>query len=312
MKKIALILTGGTIAGKADDKGYKAGLNEDENLINSLNLNKIAKIKIIKAFSKPSQDIEFKDALNLAKITQNALKKCDGALILHGSDTLEESAYLLNLLVKTKKPIVFTGSMRTPNQLSSDAGANIVDALKLCICKKARGLGVMLSFNSKIYPARNIVKVNTTNLDAFDDKFQIGEIIGNEVKIYFKTLRKFGLKSEFRLSDFKNKAKKVGIIYAYQDFKMKISSKFDGLIIAGLGNGNLNKFMLKRLSKLEKKGVCIIRNSRCQYGIISQNGEEKAFLRSDDLSPQKARILLLLALNKTKNKKKIQKIFDEY
>ena len=321
MKKIAILTTGGTIAGKITPNGYKAAvLNGNELVSNLLNLEpnliKFAQISCIEVCKIASQDMSENLLFKLARMTQNALKDYDGIVILHGTDTLEESAYFLNLVLDTKKPVVLTGSMRPSDDPSWDGANNIIDAIITASSKNAWQKGVLVVFNGEIHSSREISKTHTTNLNAFSslNTGKIG-VVGKfnqkkEAKIYLNPLRKHTFLSEFHNI---KKLSKVALIYAYQDFDLDFDlSKFDGIVVAGLGNGNLNKKLLANLKQFQNSGKIVIISSRTGSGNLTQNGENSDFIKADNLNPQKARILLACILAKTKDINLIKSYFDEY
>ncbi|PID47660.1 MAG: L-asparaginase 2 [Proteobacteria bacterium] len=325
---IMIIATGGTIAGDGKSSvksGYSSGKLGIQSLINNIpDLNKIAKIKTYQLTNIGSQAMNDKTLLLLAKKANEFLKKpqIDALVIIHGTDTLEESAYFLNLCVKSKKPIIFTGSMRSNSSLSNDGDMNIFNAVNVAANKKSRKKGVLLVLNDEIHSAREVTKTNTSNLNTFasPNTGKIGSVYYGKVNFYFKSLKLHTYKSKFDIDLIKS-LPRVDIIYShindtdiFVDAAIKAGAK--GIISAGFGNGNIYPKTLKALHKASKKGICIIRSSRTGSGRVSLGCEiddkKYGFLIADNLNPQKARILLSLALTKTQNPKKIQKMFLQY
>lgn len=323
MKKIAILTTGGTIAGKITPNGYKAAVLSGNELVSNLlnlepNLIKFAQISCVEVCNVASQDMSENLLFKLAQMAQNALIDNDGIVILHGTDTLEESAYFLNLVLNTKKPVVLTGSMRPSDDPSWDGANNIIDAIIIASSDQAIKKGVLVVFNGEIHSSREISKTHTINLNAFSslNTGKIGVVgkfdknIQKCVKIYLNPLRKHTFLSDFH--NIKSLAK-VALIYAYQDFDLDFDlSKFDGIVVAGLGNGNLNQKLLADLKRLENSGKIVILSSRTGSGNLTQNGENSDFIIADNLNPQKARILLACILAKTKDVNLIKSYFDEY
>ncbi len=327
MKTIQIIATGGTIAGisKNPSSGsYKSGNVEiDELLVHIPELKNIANIKTEQLVNIGSQDLDERILLKLAKRVQKAVddENIDGVLILHGSDTLEESAYFLHITVKTKKPIVYTASMRSGSALSSDGEMNIYNALSVAV-KAPKKMGVMVVLNDEIHCAREVTKTNTTSLNAFTspNSGKIGFVNFGEVSFYTRSLRKHTYKSQLSIMDIK-KLPRVDIVYShFEDMGTFIRASVDvgakAIVYAGFGNGNIFHEALKALHEASKKGIIIARSSRVGSGIVSQKAEiddEKyGFITTDNLNPQKARVLLMICLAFGLDKKSIAKAFYSY
>lgn len=316
MKKIAILTTGGTIAGKITSSGYQAAILSGNELVANLlnlepNLSQIAEISCIEVCNVASENMSVDLLFKLANATQNALENYDGIVILHGTDTLEESAYFLNLVLNTQKPVILTGAMRANDDIISDGGRNMIDAVITASSNQAWQKGVLVVFNGEIHSSREITKTNTTNLNAFSSpntgKIGVVSKFDKKAQIYLNPLRKHTFLSDFH--EIKSLAK-VAIIYAYQDFDLDLDcDKFEGIIIAGLGDGNLNEKLSADLKRFENTGKFVVISSRVNSGNITPNRD---FLVADNLNPQKARILLGCILSKTKDKTLIKSYFDEY
>lgn len=330
MKKpnIIILATGGTIAGSGNSSissSYvSGGLHVDELMLNIPNLDKIANIKCEQIANIGSQAMNNEILLLLARRVDELLldSKVDGVVIIHGTDTLEESAYFLNLTIKSKKPIIFTGAMRPSSSISSDGAMNILNAVSVASCKKSQKMGILVVMNDEIHSAREVTKTNTSSLDTFDspNSGKIGVVHYGEVNFYMKSLRKHTYKSEFDIKNITH-LPKVDIIYSHindTDIFVKASMNSDakGIISTGLGNGNIYPITLKALHVSTQKGIIVARSSRVKSGIINPKGEiddkQYGFITTDNLNPQKARILLSLCLAKTEDKKLIQKAFFRY
>ncbi len=328
MKTIAVLALGGTIAGSSQNavsSSYEAGNIGVNELLNSIDgLNKIANIKTKQIANIGSQELNDEILLNLARETKKAVddKKIDGVLILHGSDTLEESAYFLNLVIQTKKPIVFTASMRSGDSLSSDKDMNIYNALSVAANKKAKKMGVLVVINEQIHLAREVSKTNTTALNAFGslNSGKVGSVNFGDVSISLKSTKLHTFKSEFDIQKIRF-LPRVDILYSHFNdtgsfVQTSLSVGAKGIIHAGLGNGNIYPNTLKTLKKANDKGVVIVRSSRVGSGIVSQNAEindkEHGFLSSNDLNPQKARVLLQVLFSHSVKKDEMQKYFLNY
>ncbi|WP_104712326.1 type II asparaginase [Helicobacter cetorum] len=332
---IAILATGGTIAGSsANDStsSYKSGELGVEKLINAVpNIKKLAHIKGEQISNIGSQDMNEKVLFKLAKRVQELLdnKDIQGVVITHGTDTLEESAYFLNLVVHSNKPIVLVGAMRNASSLSADGALNLYNAVSVAIDKESANKGVLVVMDDSIFSAREVTKTNTTHTSAFKalNSGAIGSVYYAKVRYYMQPLRKHTTKSQFSISKLEKLTKdkallpKVDIIYTHVNsdvslFNASLEHHAKGIIIAGVGNGNVNETLLKAMQTASQKGVIIVRSSRVGSGETTSVGEidNKAYhlVSSDNLNPQKARILLQLALTQTKNVEEIQKIFEEY
>ena len=320
-KKILVLATGGTIAGTGiigKTSGYKPGTLTAEDLINSVpQISDIADIETVQVCNENSDDITGSIWLELAKIINSTAKRSDvcGFVITHGTDTLEETAYFLNLTVKTEKPVVLSGSMRPATSISADGSMNLYEAVCLASSEKAVGLGVLVVFSDKIFSARSVKKISTYDLEAISagEFGTLGIIRDGEIYFYEKTLKLHTVNSEFDISGLKN-LPKVSIIYFAVDADAEIlkfaAERSDGLVIAGAGAGEFSKIYKKAVEELK---IPVVISSRTNDGIIiSSNLLCKNTIAADNLSPQKAAVLLRLALIKTHDIEAIQKMFSIY
>ena len=245
--------------------------------------------------------------------------KADGVVITHGTDTMEETAYFLNLVVKSDKPIVMVGAMRNSGSLSADGPLNIFNAVNVAMNKEAVGKGVMVVMNDEIHAAREVTKTNTTAVDTFKspNSGKIGTVFYGNVKFYMNPTRKHTVNSAFDITKIKE-LPRVDIIYSHSndnpDFvNVAVKNGAKGIINAGMGNGNPFPNALEALGEAVKAGVVVVRDSRVGSGETTLNGEvddgKYGFLASDNLNAQKARVLLMLALTQTTDKAKIQELF---
>ncbi len=329
LPRVIILATGGTIAGQgtsATSAGYIPGkLPIDELLKNIPSINKIANITGEQIASVGSYDMTVQIWMKLAKRINEIFEKneADGIVITHGTDTQEETAYFLNLTVKSEKPVVLTGAMRAATAISADGPKNLYDAIVVAGDTQSRGKGVMVCFNEMLYDAKNVVKVNTTNVNAFAsfNTGPIGQVYDGRVTYYAQPLNKKSDHSPFDVSKL-DSLPKVEIAYMYVDasasaIKAFINDRVDGLIIAASGDGTFNKSMLQAVDTAVKKGIVVVRSSRVASGRVTQfhqvfDDKKLGTIASDDLNPQKARILLMLALTITKDKDKLQQMFLEY
>lgn len=328
LKNITILATGGTIAGKgaaADQANYDPAKITADELVDSVEgIRKLANIKAEQVLSIGSQNIQDSDWLKLAKRCDELLKKddVDGVVITHGTDTLEETAYFLNLVIDSGKPVVLVGSMRPGTALGADGAINLFNAVALAANDQARNKGVLVVIADKIFAARDVAKVNTVAVEAFDapNAGPIGQICYGNAEIYYQSTRTHTKNSEFKIANI-NELPKVDIVQMYAGFDAGVidylvSAKSKAIIVASLGNGNFYKDALPKLIAAAKAGIIIIKSSRAGSGTVVLNGEindsEHGFLTAGNLSAQKARILAKLALTKTNNLEEIKEIFNNY
>ena len=322
---IYILATGGTIAGSGSgalDTSYTSGTVTVDKLIAAVpDINKIATIKGEQISNIGSQEMNNEVWFKLANRVNELLTsgKADGVVITHGTDTMEETAYFLNLVVKSDKPIVMVGAMRNSGSLSADGPLNIFNAVNVAINKEAVGKGVMVVMNDEIHAAREVTKTNTTAVDTFKspNSGKIGTVFYGNVKFYMNPTRKHTVNSAFDITKIKE-LPRVDIIYSHSndnpDFvNLAVKNGAKGIVNAGMGNGNPFPSALEALGEAVKGGVVVVRDSRVGSGETTLNGEvddgKYGFLASDNLNAQKARVLLMLALTQTTDKAKIQEFF---
>ncbi|WP_187930275.1 asparaginase [Helicobacter pylori] len=323
---IVLLATGGTIAGSgvsASLGSYKSGELGIKELLKAVpSLNKIARIQGEQVSNIGSQDMNEEIWFKLAKRAQELLdnSRIQGVVITHGTDTLEESAYFLNLVLHSTKPVVLVGAMRNAASLSADGALNLYNALSVVLNEKSANKGVLVVMDDTIFSAREAIKTHTTHTSTFKalNSGAIGSVYYGKTRYYMQPLRKHTTESEFSLSQLKIPLPKVDIIYTHAGmtpdlFQASLNSHAKGVVIAGVGNGNVSVGFLKAMQEASQMGVVIVRSSRVGSGeVTSGEIDDRAFITSDNLNPQKARVLLQLALTKTNNKEKIQEMFEEY
>ncbi|KOS34767.1 L-asparaginase II [Helicobacter pylori] len=324
---IALLATGGTIAGSGANASlgsYKSGELGIIELLKAIpnHLIEIARIQGEQISNIGSQDMNEEVWFKLAKRAQELLddSRIQGVVITHGTDTLEESAYFLNLVLRSTKPVVLVGAMRNATSLSTDGALNLYNALSVAIDEKSANKGVLVVMDDSIFSAREVVKTHTTHTSTFKalNSGAIGSVYYGKARYYMQPLRKHTTESEFSILELNPPLPKVDIIYTHAGmtpdlFQASLNSHAKGIVIAGVGNGNVNAGFLKAMQEASEMGVVIVRSSRVGSGeITSGEIDDKAFITSDNLNPQKARVLLQLALTKTNDKAKIQEMFEEY
>jgi L-asparaginase len=328
--KIKVLATGGTIAGaqtSSSEVGYKSGTFSVDDLIKAVPpLKDVADLTGEQLANIGSQTMNHDVWLKLAKRVNEVLKdnSTDGVVITHGTDTLEETAYFLSLVVKSNKPVVLVGSMRPATAISADGPANLYNAVALAASPEARGRGPMIVIDDEIHYAREAQKMNTTELDTFHspNRGRAGVINVGQIEWFSQNTTRHTTKSEFSV-DGKTPADlpQVEIVYSYEnlgpemvDFLVQQGVK--GIVLAGVGDGNSTDAAIAALAAAAKKGVAVVRSSRTGSGVVARNVEvdddKLGFIASMELSPQKARILLMLALMNTADPPKLQQVFMQY
>lgn len=327
--KVMILATGGTIAGaqtSATEAGYKSGSFSVDDLIKAVpQLKDLADISGEQVANIGSQTMNHEVWLKLAKRANEALKgDTDGVVITHGTDTMEETAYFLSLLVKSDKPVVLVGSMRPATAISADGPANLYNAVALAVNPQAKGRGPLVVLNDEIHYAREAQKTNTTALDTFKSPNRGRAGVMNTGKAYFfsPNVMAHGMKSEFSV-DGKgvNDLPRVEVVYSYANLgrdgiDFLVGKDVKGIVLAGVGDGNSTDAAIAALADAAKKGIAVVRSSRTGSGLVVRNVEvdddKLGFVAGVELSPQKARILLMLGLMKTSDPKKLQEMFVKY
>jgi L-asparaginase len=324
---VTILATGGTIAGAAatgTQSGYTSGaVNIDAMVAAVPGIAKLATIKGEQIANVGSQDMSFEILLTVAKrINELAKSDVDGFVITHGTDTLEESAFFLNLTVKTDKPVVMVGSMRPSTAVSADGPLNLYNAVGVAIDPNAKGRGVLVVMNDSIHAAHSLTKTSTTSVETFMSPFRglAGLASYGKNDFYTSPTWKHTTQTEFDIASV-TQLPRVDIIYAYADMPADlidaaVAHGAKGIVIAGVGNGNMNKVAVDAAAAAVKKGVVVVRSSRVPIGMVGRNVEldddKLGFVASDELNPQKSRILLMLALLKNAPADKLQTMFRTY
>jgi L-asparaginase len=328
LPRIKVLATGGTIAGaqaSATDYGYKSGAYDVNSLLSAVpNLDKLAVISGEQVASIGSQDMNDVVWLKLAERVNESLAspEVDGVLITHGTDTLEETGYFLTLVVKSDKPVVMVGSMRPATAISADGPGNIYNGVAVAADARARGRGTLVSLNDEFHYARNVVKTNTTSVQTFRsvNRGPAGLVHTGKVQWFEPMDRKVGKATPFSV-DGLEKLPRVDVIYAHAGMSVDliegaVRNGAQGIVIAGVGDGNMTSQALDVLEKVAKSGVVVVRSTRLPEGVVLRNNEvnddEKGFVASGELNPAKSRVLLQLALTQTKDPVQIQRMFYEF
>jgi L-asparaginase len=325
---IVVLATGGTIAGAASTNvqaGYSSGQLGVDQLINAVpEAKKLAKLKGEQISNIGSQDMNDEVWLKLANRVNALVAQPDvaGVVITHGTDTIEETAYFLNLVVKSRKPVVLTAAMRPATALSADGPLNFFNAVAVAADKNAAGRGVLVVINDWIHDAESLTKTSTTAVQTFMSPLEglIGTVAYGKAEFYRGPIGKNTATSEFSLQGV-TALPRVDIIMAHENMdgaliNAAVAAGAKGIVIAGVGNGNLTKPAVDALAAVAKKGVVCVRASRVVTGRVGRNVEleddKLGFVASLDKNPQKARVLLRLALLKARSVTDVQRLFSEY
>ena len=325
---IVVLATGGTIAGAAASgaqASYTSGKVTIDAMLDSVpGIRELANLKGEQIANVGSQDMTFEIMLKLAKRINELLatSEVDGIVVTHGTDTLEETAFFLNLTVKSDKPVVIVGSMRPSTAISADGPLNLYDAVAVAADPNAKGRGVLVVMNDWIQGAHSLTKTSTTAVQTFMSPLRgvVGISAYGKNDFYNNPSWKHTTQSEFDISDV-TKLPRVDIVYGDVDMSpdlidCSVRNGAKGIVIAGVGNGNMNKASVDAAARAVKQGVVVVRSSRVVTGTVGRNVEVKddelGFVASDELNPQKSRILLSLALLKTHSPEEIQQMFTTY
>jgi L-asparaginase len=328
LPRVRVLATGGTIAGaqaSATGYGYKSGTYDVDTLLEAVpNLDKLAIITGEQLANIGSQDMNDEIWLKLARRVNEVLKSpdADGVLITHGTDTLEETSYFLSLVTKSDKPVVMVGSMRPATAISADGPGNIYNGTAIVADPRARGKGTLVALNDEIHYARNVVKTETTSIQTFRslNRGPAGVVHTGKIDWFEPMDRKLGNASEFSL-DGLEKLPRVDVIYAHANMSADlidaaVRNGAQGIVVAGVGDGNMTTPALDALTRAAKTGVVVVRSTRLPAGIVLRNNEinddELGLVASGELNPAKSRVLLQLALTRTRDPVRIQKMFYEY
>ncbi len=321
MKNIVIIHTGGTISMVENKNTGEVNTTRHHPLTDlSGYFQRYANIDEINLFSLPSPQMTPQHMLELALKIDQLTFNYDGVVITHGTDTLEETAYFLDLVVKTQKPVVITGAMRSTNEIGSDALYNLISSLRVATDHEAANKGVLVVMNDEIHTATNVTKTSTSNVATFQSP-QYGPIgiITKESIIFHHTIL---ARHSHPVSQI---TKKVFLLKAYagmdeQIFNAILQANPDGLVVEGLGQGNLPNDTVKPIQAFIKKGIPVILVSRCFRGIVQptygydgggKQLKEIGVIMSNGLTGPKARIKLMIALEKTEDVNLLTDIFEK-
>lgn len=322
MKNIAIIATGGTIAGKGKSSEYRAGEFSVEEIVESIpQIEQLANLKMIPICQVDSNDMGIDEWIKLRDVCHQMEQdpEIDGIVITHGTDTLEETAFYLNLTLNVKKPVVLTGAMRPATATSADGPMNLYEAVALACNQNAYDTGVLAVLSDTIYSGRDLTKTNSIKTDAFKmgEFGTLGYMRDDQVYLTNKPYRKHTHDTVFAIRKYK-KLPKVGIFYVHSNVDPGLLKfmleHYDGIVFAGTGSGNYPMEIENIIS--EYKGECMmVRSSRLLEGAVFESevfDPNRHTIPAYKLSPHKARILLMVALEMTQDKEIIESFFKEY
>ncbi|MEN7530423.1 asparaginase [Cupriavidus sp. 2SB] len=325
---IVIIGTGGTIAGAGasatNTAAYQSAVVPVDKIIASVpEISKVANVKGEQIFQIGSESFNNERLLKLGKRVSELLKQpdVDGVVITHGTDTIEETAYFLNLTLKSDKPVVVVGSMRPGTALGADGALNLYDAVLVASSPASKGKGTLAVLNDEIHTGRDVTKTNTFKTETFRSPFgPLGYVVEGRT-LYYRTLaRPHTTQTEFDIDKI-DKLPEVAVVYAYGNVNpasvdAAVKSGAKAIVYAATGNGSVGDYMVESLKAAQAKGVQVVRASRTGSGIVVRNAEQPDdkynWIVTDDQLPQKARILMALALTKTNDPKALQQIFWKY
>lgn len=329
LANVVVLATGGTIAGAgasaANSATYQAAKVGVEQLIAGIpELSKLANVRGEQVMQIASESITNENLLQLGRRVAELAdsKDVDGIVITHGTDTLEETAYFLNLVEKTDKPIIVVGSMRPGTAMSADGMLNLYNAVAVASSKEAHGKGVLVTMNDEIQSGRDVSKMINIKTEAFKSAWgPLGMVVEGKSYWFRLPAKRHTMDSEFDIKNIKS-LPDVEIAYSYGNvsdtaYKALAQSGAKAIIHAGTGNGSVSSRVVPALQALRKDGVQIIRSSHVNAGgFVLRNAEQPDdkydWVVAHDLNPQKARILAMVALTKTNDSRELQRMFWEY
>ena len=330
LPKVAFIGTGGTIAsigsGPLDLQEYASSgnmMHADELLAHWPETALVAAVIPVRYRAVPSPAIGFPEWKDLAALCLKLVADhpdLAGIVIGHGTATLEETAYFLDLTVKVSVPVVVVGSQRPSSALSTDAGLNLVNAIRVAASPDARGMGVLVVLNDEIHAAREVTKTSTLRLQTFraPDVGVLGHADGDAVVFYRRPIRRHAPDSEFDIASI-DAMPRVDISYSYAGgdgvaVRAFMAAGARGIVAAGFAPGFCPPDEVEALTEAVRQGIVVVQSTRAGSGRTYRGSKlrQAGFLTADNLNPQKARILLALALTVTTDPEAIMRMFRSY
>jgi L-asparaginase len=326
-RRVHVLGTGGTIAGAQPDPGhygYTAARFGIDWLLDAVpGLDRLAALSGEQVVNIGSQDMDDGVWLALARRVNAVLAapETDAALITHGTDTLEETSYFLDLVTASDKPVVMVGSMRPATAISADGPANIYNGVAVAADPRACGRGTLVVLNDEIHQARNAVKTGTSNPSAFSSMSRglAGITSAGRVEWFDAVQRAVGRPLRFDVGALEA-LPRVDILHAHASMSVDLidaalAGGARGIVVAGVGAGNLSARAIDRLARAAAEGTVIVRSSRVVSAMVLRNAEvdddRLGFVAAGDLNAPKSRVLLQLALTQTGDSRRIQQLFDQ-
>jgi len=327
-----VLATGGTISGGGATPTsltrYRAGTFSGDELVAAVPaLSDHAVVRVEQVANIGSPNITFDDWLTLARrINEIFAEDPDvaGVVITHGTNTIEETAYFLNLTVRHERPVVLVGSQRPATAISADGPLNLLNAVRTAVAPEARGKGVMVVMNDEINAARDVTKTSTYRVETFNSRTlgYLGYVDADRVSFYRESTKRHTVDAEFDLTDV-TRMPRVDIVYSYVEpnpvmIRALIEDGVDGIVLAGTGAGLVSAVEWTALDSVmalpSDARPVVVRSNRTGSGRVVPLGtfDERGMIPADTLNPQKARILLMLALTRTRDLDEIRRMFSEY
>jgi L-asparaginase len=321
MKKIIVITTGGTIAMSQKDESEGVKPQDPKALQKTLPLlNQFADVEMEHLFNLPSPHITPHEMHILAKRVKSLLDNgADGVVVTHGTDTLEETAYFLNLVIASDKPVVITGAMRSQNELGADGPYNLVNSVRVAAEEEARGFGTLVVFNDEIHSAKTVTKTHTSNVATFQSPGlgPVGLITKRNILFH----RELAREKIFPLRSPKAKVALIKAAAGMDDTMIQwaVESGYEGIVIEAFGQGNLPPAMLPGIERALNKKIPIVLVSRCYHGYVQDTYDyvgggrqlkRMGLIFSNGLNGPKARIKLMLALEVTNDRAELETYFE--
>ena len=325
---IVVLAMGGTIAGSAasatDSTGYRAGTGAVDDLFAAVPQTlELARLTGEQFASMDSSDLTDEILLALARRVAELLASADvdGVVVTHGTDTIEESAYFLNLVLDSAKPVVLTGAMRPATALSADGPMNFYGAVAVASAPRSAGQGVLVVMNDEIHSARDVTKTSSLRVGSFESPYgPLGTVIDGHPRFYRAVSRPHTAATEFSLTDIRS-LPSSGILFAHSGVDDSVAAaldatRFEVIVHAGFGNGTVASRIVEPLEAARRAGAVVVRATRTGSGHVTHHGASgdlvNGWISVDDQNPQRARILACLALSVTRDHDEIQRIFDTY
>jgi glutamin-(asparagin-)ase len=326
--RVVILATGGTIAGAgataANSATYQAAKVPVDKLIAGVpELTDVAQVRGEQVFQIASESFTNEKLVQLAKRVSALTKDADvdGVVVTHGTDTLEETAFFLNLVVHSEKPVVVVGSMRPGTAMSADGMLNLYNAVVVAGSAQSRGKGVLVAMNDEIHAGRDVAKRVNIKTNAFGSQWgPLGMVVEGQTYWFRNPAKRHTMGSEFDIDSI-DKLPEVQIVYGSGNMALEMydavaRSGAKAIVHAGTGNGSVANYAVDKLRGLRSQGLQVVRSSRVGDGFVLRNSEQPDdkydWVVAHDLNPQKAKILAAVALTKTTDSKELQRVFWQY